>query len=100
MNVVEGLLFTFALAELILLVLIMLLGTKILEGVQYILSICHADIVEDNPPPEQHEMRGPGSVPAPRSLMDIVSQPPTDTDTGTFSGRQPWGPPPEPPEKV
>ena len=85
----------------ILVVLTLLTVSKILEGVNFILSIYHADIVEDNLPPQASSFVTPSDMPLARNLMDIIGKPPGDNgNTGTFLGRQGWEPPPPPDVKV
>ena len=95
MTVFEGLTLTLLTSCGIVLVLVLLTTSKILEGVNFILSICHADIVEENPPDQMQPLIRPSEMPLSRDLMDIIGRPPEDGNTGTFQGRQPWGPPPE-----
>lgn len=96
MTVFEGLVLSILTGLSVLSILILLTAGKILEGVNFILSICRADIVEDNPPEPVQPLIRPDEMPIARNLMDVISQhPPIDGNTGTFGGRQPWEPPPE-----
>ena len=96
MTVFEGLALSLLTGLSILTVLVLLTASKILEGVNFILSICHADIVDENPPEPSQPFVSPSNMPLGRDLMDIIGKPPTDDgNTGTFGGRQPWEPPPD-----
>ena len=101
MTVFEGLALSMLTGIGILVALTLLTASKILEGVNFILSICHADIVEDNTPPQAQPFVTPSQMPMARDLMDIIGKPPTDDgNTGTFLGRQGWEPPNPPDVKV
>ena len=84
---------------LLLLGVILLLLTKVMNGVQRILDFAGASEPEDDEPVEQEQVVAPGSVPMPPRLRDkLLPQPPsTDLTNGTFGGRKPWVPPSDEP---
>lgn len=96
MTVFEGLVLSLLTGLGVLSVLVLLTAHKILEGINFILSICHADIVDNNPPDQPQPMVRPDEMPLARDLMDIIGKPPTeDGGTGTFQGYRSWEPPPD-----